>query len=40
MDEALPVKEMTPWKCDPYGEEIEGQFTEGWKCGKSRDSAD
>jgi Putative prokaryotic signal transducing protein len=25
-----------PWKCDECGEEIEGQFTECWKCGQSR----
>jgi hypothetical protein len=34
--EALVVKESTPWKCDSCGEEIEGQFTECWKCGSSR----
>jgi hypothetical protein len=27
-----------PWKCDACGEEIEGQFTECWKCGQSRSS--
>jgi lambda repressor-like predicted transcriptional regulator len=36
VDEALAVKVRAPWKCDPCGEEIEGQFTECWKCGKSR----
>ena len=40
VEEALSVKEMTAWKCDPCGEEIEGQFTECWKCGKGRPSAD
>jgi Putative prokaryotic signal transducing protein len=25
-----------PWRCDRCGEEIEGQFTECWKCGQSR----
>lgn len=25
-----------PWRCDHCGEEIEGQFTECWKCGQSR----
>jgi hypothetical protein len=29
-------EELTAWKCDVCGEEIEGQFTECWKCGKSR----
>jgi hypothetical protein len=24
------------WKCSSCGEEMEGQFTECWKCGKSR----
>jgi lambda repressor-like predicted transcriptional regulator len=34
--EALAVKESAAWKCDSCGEEIEGQFTECWKCGSSR----
>ena len=25
------------WKCDKCGEEIEGQFTECWNCGKGRE---
>ncbi len=25
-----------PWRCAGCGEEIEGQFTECWKCGQSR----
>ena len=37
---ALSVKEMTAWVCDTCGEEIEGQFTECWKCGKGHTSAD
>jgi Putative prokaryotic signal transducing protein len=40
VEEAFSAKEMTAWKCDPCGEEIEGQFTECWKCGKGRPSAD
>jgi Putative prokaryotic signal transducing protein len=26
-----------PWQCTGCGEEIEGQFSECWKCGRSRD---
>ena len=26
-----------PWRCTECNEEIEGQFTECWKCGRSRD---
>jgi len=26
-----------PWRCAGCGEEIEGQFTECWSCGRSRD---
>jgi hypothetical protein len=40
VEEALSVEEMTAWKCDSCGEEIEGQFTECWKCGNSRSAAD
>jgi len=40
MEESLSVEKMTAWKCKPCAEEIEGQFTECWKCGKSRPSAD
>jgi hypothetical protein len=40
VEEALSVKEMIPWKCGTCGEEIEGQFTECWKCGESHPSAD
>lgn len=36
VDEALSEKELTPWICDSCNELIEGQFTECWKCGKSR----
>jgi hypothetical protein len=28
-----------PWKCAECCEEIEGQFTECWKCGQSRSSS-
>jgi hypothetical protein len=35
-----PLKSVKkPWKCDDCGEEIEGQFTECWKCGQSRSSS-
>ncbi|HEX2770022.1 MAG TPA: DUF2007 domain-containing protein [Geobacteraceae bacterium] len=40
MEEAFSVKEMTAWICDSCAEEIEGQFTECWKCGERRPSAD
>jgi len=36
VEEALAVKVMPAWKCGSCGEELEGQFTECWKCGKSR----
>lgn len=36
VDEALLEKDMPVWKCDSCGENIEGQFTECWNCGKSR----
>ncbi len=26
-----------PWRCSGCSEELEGQFTECWKCGRSRD---
>jgi hypothetical protein len=26
----------TPWRCAGCGEELEGQFTECWNCGRSR----
>ncbi|MDD2309257.1 MAG: DUF2007 domain-containing protein [Desulfuromonadaceae bacterium] len=38
--EALAVKESAAWVCGSCGEEIEGQFTECWKCGSSRPSVD
>jgi len=34
--EALSEKVMAVWKCDSCHEDIEGQFTECWKCGQSR----
>ena len=40
VEEALSTKVTAPWKCDSCGEEIEGQFTECWKCGNSRLPAD
>ncbi len=36
VEEALAEKAMPAWKCDSCNEDIEGQFTECWKCGKSR----
>lgn len=36
VEEALAEKKMTAWRCDACDEEIEGQFTECWKCGKGR----
>ncbi len=36
VEEALSEPVMAGWKCDSCGEEIEGQFTECWKCGKGR----
>jgi len=36
VDETLSEKAMTGWKCNSCGEDIEGQFTECWNCGKSR----
>ena len=35
VDEALTEKELPPWTCESCDEEIEGQFTECWKCGQS-----
>ena len=32
-----PIKAVRkPWRCQRCAEEIEGQFTECWKCGQSR----
>lgn len=39
VEEALSEKDLAPWKCDSCSEEIEGQFTECWNCGKSRPPA-
>jgi hypothetical protein len=36
IEEAFSEKDKTAWKCDSCGEDIEGQFTECWNCGKSR----
>ncbi len=39
VDEALSSHDTVPaWKCASCGEDIEGQFTECWKCGKSLDA--
>ena len=40
VEKALSAEAMPAWKCDSCGEEIEGQFTECWKCGESRPSSD
>jgi hypothetical protein len=36
IDEALSEKDPSPWRCESCSEDIEEQFTECWKCGKSR----
>jgi len=36
VDEALSEKDSAAWKCDSCGEDIEGQFSECWNCGKIR----
>ena len=36
VDEALSQKDLEGWKCASCDEDIEGQFTECWNCGKSR----
>ncbi len=33
VDEALAAEEIPAWRCDSCGEEVEGQFSECWKCG-------
>ena len=38
VEEAILEKDMASWKCESCGEEIEGQFTECWNCGKIRPS--
>ena len=35
VEEALLGKDIPSWKCEACNEDIEGQFTECWKCGKS-----
>jgi hypothetical protein len=40
VEEALSVNDTASWKCDSCAEEIEGQFTECWNCGKIRPSSD
>ncbi len=37
VDEALSEQELPTWRCDGCGEELEGQFTECWKCGKGHE---
>ena len=36
VEAALSEEDLVAWQCDSCSEEIEGQFTECWKCGKSR----
>jgi len=36
VDEALSERDLPVWICDSCGENIEGQFSECWNCGKSR----
>ncbi|MCE5262382.1 MAG: DUF2007 domain-containing protein [Deltaproteobacteria bacterium] len=36
VDEELSRKETAGWKCHSCGEDIEGQFTECWNCGRAR----
>ncbi len=42
VEEALSSEndQTEPWKCESCGEEIEGQFSECWNCGKSRPDSD
>jgi hypothetical protein len=36
VDEALSAKDVTSaWKCNSCGEDVDGQFSECWNCGKS-----
>ena len=37
-NKTLAVKDGTSWKCPECGEEVEGQFTDCWKCGAGRPS--
>jgi len=36
VEEALSEKVSPPWNCVSCHEEIEGQFTECWRCGQGR----
>ncbi|UFS69538.1 DUF2007 domain-containing protein [Geomonas sp. RF6] len=36
VEEAMAEKDLAPWRCPSCGEELEGQFSECWKCGKGR----
>lgn len=40
VDEARTEKELPTWKCSFCGEEIEGQFSECWNCGKAGPAGD
>jgi hypothetical protein len=39
VEEALCLTAGPAWKCDACGEDLEGQFTACWRCGKERDAA-
>lgn len=36
VDEAMAAAVLPPWICGSCGEEMEGQFTDCWKCGTGR----
>jgi hypothetical protein len=36
LSEQKESERKEPWRCPRCGEELEGQFTECWRCGKSR----
>ena len=38
--EAMTLQVRSAWQCASCGEQLEGQFTECWKCGKSRPPED
>ncbi len=38
-ENSLPPQSSAPWKCSRCGEQLEGQFTACWHCGKDRSGA-
>jgi hypothetical protein len=34
---STPSRQSGPWKCPACGEQMEGQFTSCWKCGRIRE---